>query len=153
MVQFSSKPGHGSLHVGKQCRCEAKPPAWIETSSTPPLRAGWLVHSCLIGAGVTSAPLGRLDPHDYSRHPLRTVIRCPVRISTPQRKRFSGAQRTPRSSGLLYCGAGVGVALIRRFVRPMLSISRNRKMALRHGDLLACLEQSLQAVSLARCFL
>src|SRR6266481_2024793 len=78
--------------------------------------------AALIGAGVTSAPLGRLDPHDYSRHPLRTVIRCPVRHFDTGSESASWLNGPHGPSGLLYCGAGVGVALIRRFVRPMLSI-------------------------------
>ena len=53
-------------------------------------------------------------------------------ISTPAAKVFLGSTVL---AGLFYCGAGVGVALIRRFVRPMLSHPGIGEMALRHGDL------------------
>ncbi len=56
-------------------------------------------------------------------------------ISTPAAKAFLGSTDPTVLAGLLYCGAGVGVALIRRFVRPMLSPPGTTEMALRHGDL------------------
>jgi drug/metabolite transporter (DMT)-like permease len=56
-------------------------------------------------------------------------------ISTPAAKALLGATDPTVLAGLFYCGAGVGVALIRRFVRPMLSPTRIAELALRHGDL------------------
>src|SRR5229473_1545063 len=56
-------------------------------------------------------------------------------ISTPAAKAFLGSTDPTVLAGLLYCGAGVGVALIRRFVRPMLSPPRIAEMALKRGDL------------------
>jgi drug/metabolite transporter (DMT)-like permease len=56
-------------------------------------------------------------------------------ISTPAAKAFLGSIDPVVLAGLLYCGAGVGIAIIRRFVRPMLSPPRIREMALRRHDL------------------
>jgi drug/metabolite transporter (DMT)-like permease len=56
-------------------------------------------------------------------------------ISTPAAKAFLGWTDPTVLAGLFYCGAGVGIALIRRFVRPMLSRPGIGEMALRHGDL------------------
>src|SRR5215468_1222318 len=56
-------------------------------------------------------------------------------ISTPAAKVFLGWTDPTVLAGLFYCGAGVGIALIRRFVRPMLSRPGIGEMALRHGDL------------------
>ena len=56
-------------------------------------------------------------------------------ISTPAAKAFLGSTDPTVLAGLLYCGAGVGVALIRRFVRPMLSPPGIGEMTLRHSDL------------------
>jgi drug/metabolite transporter (DMT)-like permease len=56
-------------------------------------------------------------------------------ISTPAAKVFLGSTDPTVLAGLFYCGAGVGIALIRRFVRPMLSRPGIGEMALRHGDL------------------
>jgi drug/metabolite transporter (DMT)-like permease len=56
-------------------------------------------------------------------------------ISTPAAKAFLGSTDPTVLAGLLYCGAGAGVALIRRFVRPMLSPPGIAEMALRRGDL------------------
>src|SRR6266849_8982170 len=55
-------------------------------------------------------------------------------ISTPAAKAFLGWTDPTVLAGLLYCGSGVGVALIRRFVRPMLSRPGIGEMALRRGD-------------------
>jgi len=56
-------------------------------------------------------------------------------ISTPVAKAFLGWTDPTVLAGLLYCGAGVGVALIRHFLRPMLSRPGIGEIALRHGDL------------------
>jgi drug/metabolite transporter (DMT)-like permease len=56
-------------------------------------------------------------------------------VSTPTAKAFLGSTDPMVLAGLLYCGAGVGVALIRRFVRPMLSPPGIAEMRLRQGDL------------------
>jgi drug/metabolite transporter (DMT)-like permease len=56
-------------------------------------------------------------------------------ISTPAAKAFLGWTDPTVLAGLFYCGAGVGIALIRRFVRPMLSRPGIGEIALRHGDL------------------
>jgi len=56
-------------------------------------------------------------------------------ISTPAAKVFLGSTDPTVLAGLFYCGAGVGIALIRRFVRPMLSRPGIGEMALTHGDL------------------
>src|SRR5262245_64632681 len=56
-------------------------------------------------------------------------------ISTPAAKAFLSWTDPTVLAGLLYCGVGVGVALIRRFVRPILSRPGIGEMALRHGDL------------------
>jgi len=56
-------------------------------------------------------------------------------ISTPAAKAFLGSTDPTVLAGLLYCGAGVGVALIRRFVRPMLSPPGIAEKALRRSDL------------------
>jgi drug/metabolite transporter (DMT)-like permease len=55
-------------------------------------------------------------------------------ISTPAAKAFLGSTDPTVLAGLLYCGAGLGVAFIRRFVRPMLSPPGMGEMALRRGD-------------------
>jgi drug/metabolite transporter (DMT)-like permease len=56
-------------------------------------------------------------------------------ISTPTAKALLGSTDPTVLAGLLYCGAGVGVALMRRFVRPMLSPPGTGEMALRRRDL------------------
>jgi drug/metabolite transporter (DMT)-like permease len=56
-------------------------------------------------------------------------------ISAPAAKVFLGSTDPTVLAGLFYCGAGVGIALILRFVRPMLSRPGIGEMALRHGDL------------------
>jgi drug/metabolite transporter (DMT)-like permease len=56
-------------------------------------------------------------------------------VSTPTAKALLGSTEPTVLAGLLYCGAGVGVALIRRFARPMLSPSSAEEMALSRGDL------------------
>ena len=56
-------------------------------------------------------------------------------ISTPAAKVFLGSTDPTVLAGLFYCGAGVGVALIRRFVRPMFLRPGIGEMALTHGDL------------------
>ena len=43
-------------------------------------------------------------------------------VSTPAAKVFLGSTDPMVLAGLLYCGAGVGVALIRRLVGPILSL-------------------------------
>ncbi len=56
-------------------------------------------------------------------------------ISTPTAKALLGSTDPTVLAGLLYCGAGVGVALIRHFVRPRLSPSGFGEVALKHRDL------------------
>ena len=56
-------------------------------------------------------------------------------ISTPAAKAFLGSTDPTVLAGVLYCGAGVGVALIRRFVRPMLSRPGIGETALERRDL------------------
>ncbi|SRR5579871_1367834 len=56
-------------------------------------------------------------------------------ISTPAAKALLGSTDPTVLAGLLYCGAGAGLALIRRFVRPMLSPRRIGEMALKRDDL------------------
>jgi drug/metabolite transporter (DMT)-like permease len=56
-------------------------------------------------------------------------------VSTPAAKAFLGSTNPTVLAGLLYCGAGIGVALIRRLVRPMLSLPRMGQMALSWSDL------------------
>jgi drug/metabolite transporter (DMT)-like permease len=56
-------------------------------------------------------------------------------ISTPMAKALLGSTDPTVLAGLLYCGAGVGVALIRRLVRPMLTSPGTGEMALKRGDL------------------
>jgi drug/metabolite transporter (DMT)-like permease len=56
-------------------------------------------------------------------------------VSTPTAKAFLGSTDPMVLAGLLYCGAGVGTAFIRRFVRPMLSPPGIAEMALRRGDI------------------
>ena len=56
-------------------------------------------------------------------------------VSTPTAKAFLGSTDPMVLAGLLYCGAGVGVALIRRLVRPILSLPGIGEMALGRSDL------------------
>src|SRR5262245_9720355 len=56
-------------------------------------------------------------------------------VSTPAAKALLGSIEPAILAGLLYCGAGLGVALIRRFARPMLFPSRAAEAALGSGDL------------------
>ena len=56
-------------------------------------------------------------------------------VSTPTAKAFLGSTDPMVLAGLLYCGAGVGVAFIRRVVRPMLSLSGMGQIALSRSDL------------------
>ena len=56
-------------------------------------------------------------------------------ISTPAVKTFLGSTDPTVLAGLLYCGAGVGVALIHRLLRPMLSLPGTGEMALKRRDL------------------
>src|SRR5262249_39775473 len=56
-------------------------------------------------------------------------------FSTPTAKAFLGSTDPTVLAGLLYCGAGFGVALIRRFVRPMLSPPVFAEVALKPRDL------------------
>src|SRR5215468_10923837 len=56
-------------------------------------------------------------------------------VSTPTAKAFLGSTDPMVLAGLLYCGAGVGVAFIRRVVRPMLSRSAMGQIALSRSDL------------------
>ena len=74
-------------------------------------------------------------PHEYSQHPLRSLIRCAVRHFDAGGESASSLGGTQVLAGLLYCGAGVGVAVVRRFVRPMLSPPGIVEVALTRGDL------------------
>jgi len=56
-------------------------------------------------------------------------------VSTPTAKAFLGSTDPMVLAGFLYCGAGGGVALIRRVVRPMLSLPGIGEMALGRSDL------------------
>ncbi len=56
-------------------------------------------------------------------------------VSTPTAKALLGSTEPTVLAGLLYCGAGLGVALIRRLARPMLSPSGAEEMVLSRGDL------------------
>ena len=56
-------------------------------------------------------------------------------VSTPMAKVLLGSTEPAVLAGLLYCGAGLGVALIRRLVRPMLSSSGAGETALSRSDL------------------
>jgi drug/metabolite transporter (DMT)-like permease len=56
-------------------------------------------------------------------------------VSTPAAKAFLGSMAPVVLAGLLYCGAGLGVALIRRFARPVLRSSGAGDPALSRSDL------------------
>jgi len=56
-------------------------------------------------------------------------------VSTPMAKMLLGSTEPAVLAGLFYCGAGLGVALIRQFGRPMLSPSGTAEKALSYGDL------------------
>jgi drug/metabolite transporter (DMT)-like permease len=56
-------------------------------------------------------------------------------VSTPMAKVLLGSTEPTVLAGLLYCGAGLGVALIRRLARPMLSSSGAGETALSRSDL------------------
>jgi drug/metabolite transporter (DMT)-like permease len=56
-------------------------------------------------------------------------------VSTPIAKALLGSTQPAMLAGLLYCGAGFGVAFFRRFAHSMLSPSSAGEVALSHGDL------------------
>jgi drug/metabolite transporter (DMT)-like permease len=56
-------------------------------------------------------------------------------VSTPAAKAVLGFTTPVVLAGLLYCGAGFGVALIRHFARPMLFSSSAGETALGHSEL------------------
>jgi drug/metabolite transporter (DMT)-like permease len=56
-------------------------------------------------------------------------------VSTPTAKVLLGSAEPAVLAGLLYCGAGVGIALLRRFARPMLLPDGGEEAALSRGDL------------------
>lgn len=55
--------------------------------------------------------------------------------STPTVKALLGSMEPTILAGVLYCGAGLGVAIVRRFARRILSLSGAEEMALSRGDL------------------
>jgi len=55
-------------------------------------------------------------------------------VSTPTVKAFLASTDPMVLAGLLYCGAGLGVALFRRFAQPILLPSGGEEAALSHGD-------------------
>src|SRR5262245_37344164 len=56
-------------------------------------------------------------------------------VSTPAAKAFLGSTDPMVLARLLYCGAGIGVALIRHLARPMLSLPGMAQIALSRSDL------------------
>jgi drug/metabolite transporter (DMT)-like permease len=56
-------------------------------------------------------------------------------VSTPTAKALLGATQPAVLAGLFYCGAGLGVALIRRFAHPTLFLSGAAEMTLSRSDL------------------
>jgi drug/metabolite transporter (DMT)-like permease len=89
-----------------------------------------------IETAVIPAQLDWFDPLMTTRAILYALLSAVLfGVSTPAAKALLGATDPTVLAGLFYCGAGVGVALIRRFVRPMLSPTRIAELALRRGDL------------------
>lgn len=71
--------------------------------------------------------VGGVPPHAYSGHMnhravvLALVSAALFGISTPAAKGLLGAIHPAMLAGLLYCGAGIGVAFLRRVARPLYS--------------------------------
>lgn len=80
------------------------------------------------------------DPRDFHVMTTRAILYALLSavlfgVSTPTAKAFLGSTDPMVLAGLLYCGAGVGVALIGHVVRPMLSLPGTGEMTLVRSDL------------------
>ena len=72
----------------------------------------------------------------YSRSILYALLSAGLfGVSTPIAKVLLGSTEPAVLAGMLYCGAGLGVALIRRFARPLLFPSGAVEVALGNADL------------------
>jgi drug/metabolite transporter (DMT)-like permease len=56
-------------------------------------------------------------------------------ISTPAAKSLLGSTDPTVLAGLLYCGAGLGIAIVRRLAGSILALSEAKEVALHHADL------------------